>query len=487
MDKIQMSVPLDEGKRPLIAKRSALFTLRQLEQIEEAAMRILEEIGIAIPDDDLLKRVAACGFPVSGNRVLIPRQLYRRFIEAERARNGNSFAAEPRPVEIRGSQIDVSMLQYHQHVHDIETDEIVPFTTDRLIQATKLVDVLASRGLVGGAPGCPVDVPPPLQPIVQYWIAANYSRNGKGPVAVQSEVTMPYVMEMAEVMGCPIRGQTVFVDTPLSLGSESLRCLMRFKDRLTSVSVGNMASLGCSVPINPGDAYAVGAAEVVGSAMVVKELTGLPVSWGIRICPIDLRHMAMVLGSAEDLLLIMANREVTAYFRGNSWYQALGGVHTNAKFPGPQACAEKASLMTAGAMLGARSFSPVGSLSLDEIFSPEQLLYDIEIKDHVQRIVAGLSGECDPERCLKDVRDAMESRIFAGLDSTAAGYRDFYWFPQLFERQLRASWQGDSSSSMRKRSHDLIRQLVGEHDYELEPELRREFDRILARAKAEFM
>ena len=141
-------------------------------------------------------------------------------------------------------------------------------------------------------------------------------------------------------------------------------------------------------------------------------------------------------------------------------------------------------MMTAGALLGARWLGYAGTLSLDEVFSPEQLLYDIEIKDHVERIIQGINGDCDPERCLRDVRAGLEDRrIFAGLDTTVKEYRNVYWFPSLFERQF----LGEDSITIRKKAQRMIRKLLSEYDYELEPELRREFDRILNRAKAEFL
>ena len=63
-----------------------------------------------------------------------------------------------------------------------------------------------------------------------------------------------------------------------------------------------------------------------------------------------------------------------------------------AKVPDCQSAAEKAAIMTAGAFLGARHFCCAGTLSLDEIFSPEQLLVDCEIRDWVQRGARGLAG-----------------------------------------------------------------------------------------------
>ena len=110
-------MPLDESGLPFLVKRSALFKINQLEQMEEAAMRILEEIGIAVPDDDLLEQISSCGFPIRGNRVFIHRKLFKEFLEAERDRNGNAFSEEPLPVEVRSSQVHLSMLTYPQNIH----------------------------------------------------------------------------------------------------------------------------------------------------------------------------------------------------------------------------------------------------------------------------------------------------------------------------------------------------------------------------------
>jgi|GEM_PF-430659 len=483
---------VDESNHPVLVQRPALFSIGQLERMEEAAIRILEQVGIAVLDDTILKQLSSCGFPVKGNRVFIERELVREFLESERERSsvGATHASplhRPRPIEVHSSQIELSVLGYAQNVHDIETDKIVPFTTDRLIDATKLVDVLSSRGVLWSPPGCPVDVPPPLQPVVQYWVAAVYSRHGRHPVDPKSAETVPYIMEMAEILGHPMRSLPVYVFSPLSLSGESFKCVLKFKEKLSSVSVSDMPSVGCTVPINIGDAFALSAAEVIGSAILVREITGLPVRWSFRPCPIDLRSMAMVLGSPEDFLLQLASSEVNAYFHGTSWYPAAASVHTNAKLPGAQACAEKASLMTAGALLGARWFGYAGTLSLDEVFSPEQCLYDVEIKDHVQRIVQGIDGHCDPERCLRDVREALKERGFVALDTTLEEYRSVYWFPKLFERQFLAAWQGEGSVTIRERAHEMIRELLDKHDYELESELRSELDRILARARAELL
>jgi len=464
----------------LIIPRPPLFSLDQLAQIEEALLRILEEIGLAVLEENLLAALRSAGFPIRDGRVLLERKLVAEFLAEERKRHGDEFAAGPQPLEPPGSEISLSVNPYAQHVHDLDTDQIVPFTTDRLIEATKLMDVLA----LPGPPGCPVDVPPPLQPVVQYWVAATYSRQGRHPPDPKSLVSLPYIMEMAEVLGNPLRSLPVYVFSPLTLGGESLKCALQFRDRLSAVGVSDMNSVGCTVPIHVGDAVALSVAEVVGSVILLREVIDLPIFWSVRLCPVDLHSLAMVLGSPEDFLLQLVNAEVNAYFHGTRWDPAIASMHTNAKLPGPQACAEKASLMTAGALWGARHFGTAGSLSLDEVFSAEQLLYDLEIRDHVQRIVAGIDGDCDVDRCLRDVREGVPQGGFVGLDSTRQGYPGFYWRPQLFERQFLAAWEGAGRPTIRQKAQARVRELVSQHEYELDGDLRRAVDHLLARARA---
>ncbi len=468
----------------VLLHRQPLVGLPELERIEEAALRILEQVGIAVRHDALRERLGRLGFRMEGERAVVERWQVAEFLNAERRRNGDEFRKGPREVDATDVQIRFSANEYAHHVHDVESDRIVPFTTERLIEATKLLEAVSDRGIRGGPPGCPADVAPQLQPVVQYWVSATYSRNGRQPPDVRSPADCGYMMEMADALGNPIRRLPVWVTSPLTLAGDSLQCVLDFKERLSSVYVGSMPSLGCTAPINAGDGFALSAAEVVGSAVLLAAALGLPMSWTVGLYPTDFTSMAMVFGSPENTLLALMGSEVDAYLHGSRWSAGGGVALTMAKLPGAQSCAEKASAMTAGALLGQRVFSAPGALSLDEVFSPEQLLYDLEIKDHVERLIRGLDAACDPDRCLDEVVETLQERSFAGLESTARTCRHF-WRPQLFERSFLSTWLNGGRPTSRARARLLIRDLLSRHDYELDREVQRELDGILSRARAE--
>lgn len=465
-------------------RRPPLLRLEDLEHIEEAAQRILERVGIAVVGDEPLAALAARGFaPAADGRIRIERRLARAFLDEERARNGRAFSLEPQPPP-PAAPFEVGVSNYSLAVHDIEADRVVPYTTARLIETTKLVDGLYERGVRATAPGTPADVPGPLQPVVQLWVSATYCRAGRTPTDIKSLASLPYVVEMTEALGRPLRDVAVYVFSPLTLSGESLACAMAMGPKLETVGVASMPLMGVSAPIHAGDAFAVSAAEVIGSAILVRELTGLRPRWAAWVFPADMRSLMMVFGSPENFFLQMMSNELHAYLHGTPWSMGAGNIHVMAKMPGVQASAERGSLMTVGALLGQRTFGSVGTLSLDEVFSAEQLLYDLEIVQHVERFVRGLDGACDPDRCVADVVGALERQTYAALESTRDAYAEVYWHPRLFERRSLTAWQAAGSPSIRRQVHDEIRRLVAAHSYTLDADTQKAIDAILARAKA---
>ena len=468
---------------PLLLTRPALFTLDQLQQIEVAALRLLEEVGIAVLSDELTRRLQGRGFRWRGNRVLLEGQVVGEFLRSVREANGNQFVPEPDVPAGLDSPLHLNTICYSQYVHDLDSDRVVPYTAARLIEATKLVYVAGAEHLTRTVPGCPQDTPADLQIILQSWIDATYCGSGfYGDVHTRR--SLPYLMAIAQVFGKTIAGQVVYTVTPLAIGSEGLENVFAYQDQWQWVGVGNMASLGVTTPLRVADAFALLAAEVIGAAFLVREATGLAAHFSLRVCPADLRTLFLTLGTPEDLLLQLANAEVNAFFHGTRWSPGLSGVHTMAKLPGAQACAEKASAMTMGALLGARHFGLAGTLSLDEVFSPEQLIYDLEIRNHVQRLVTGLDlADCDPERCVAEAHEALAGHGYLSLDSTLDHYRETYWHPRLFERDLLMAWQRGGSTTIREKAQARVREMIAQHDFHLPDDQQRAMDDILRRAR----
>jgi trimethylamine--corrinoid protein Co-methyltransferase len=463
--------------------RPQILTPANLEQIHEAALRILESIGLLVRAPQALEAAARLSLTVRDQRVLFDRSAVNAFVEEFRPVGARHAVPAETEEEEPSLEILLAPCQYAVMTHDLETDEIVPFTTERLIAAAKLLDTLTPYGVIAKTPGTPMDAPADLQPILKYRIQALYCRHGRRPVELGTPRATPYLLDMAEALGHPITSADVYVVSPLTLGGESFDCALEQKHRLQSLWVSNMSSMAATAPIRLGDALALGVAEVVGAAILSREVVGLPVDWSVRVTPFDPRFMCLTLGGPEEYPLQWASDEVNAWYHGRAPGAPWGGLHSQAKLPDQQAAMERTTMMLTLALFGTRVFGGIGRLSLDEVFSPEQAVLDLELRDHVQRLIAGADGACDPEACLAEVAAGLPSG-FLGLDSTADLYAQTYWRPRLFWRGMVNEWR-TSGSDLHARAKEMVRRQLKLHDYELEPDVRREVERIYARAERE--
>jgi trimethylamine--corrinoid protein Co-methyltransferase len=458
----------------------------QAERVHQTALKILQEVGLEVAPDNAREAMVAQGFRVRGKRIFFEPQAVEEYLASLRARHAREEQLAPEPGPDDG-KLYLSTGVYAHHVHDLDADRIVPYTTEKLVEMTRLVDVLSERGVYSPAPGYPLDVAPALQPVAKYRVGALYSRQGEWPVDPISAESIPYVMEMAEVMGHPLRSLPVYVFSPLRLAGESLLAAMRFRDRLERIHVSDMPSVGGTAPVLPFGALALAVAEVLGAAVTLQILTGLPVEFGVGVHAFDLRFGSMVFGSPEAYLFGQLNAEINEYY--TPWHrhergQAAAGIHVRANYPGAQPAAEKASLMTAGALIGARWFDGAGILAVDEVFSAEQLLVDCEIKDQVERLLAGLELGEGGYDWVEEVRRGVKESFMA-LDSTLDSYRTTYWHPQLFDRGFLASQGYEGRRKLAERARDMVRTYVARHEYRLDDMRRQEIDRIWERAVRE--
>ena len=153
------------------------------------------------------------------------------------------------------------------------------------------------------------------------------------------------------------------------------------------------------------------------------------------------------------------------------------------KAPDQQAAMEK----MAGAVLGrAHAFAQLGGaggLWLDEIFSPQQLLIDIEIKHFVEGIAADFDEP--PQDIVAVMAEGVRAGGFLAADLTLDRFRAFVWESQLFDLGPRASWHGNHQTLLDKAA-GIAAEEAAAYTYELTGDRRQGLDAIMARARKEF-
>lgn len=465
--------------KPLQTHRDPFITHIETARIHELAKRILAEIGIEILDPEHLQRLQAAGLRLKGSRLHLEPKVVDEYVEEMRHAAAPRQNHQPRQDD---SRITMNASSYALYMQDIDSGKIVPSTTELLVKMSRFIDSLADEGVSGAPPGIPTDVHPDLQPLAQYRIAALNARQGASPVDPTSPRTALFMMEMADVMGHPMHQLPVYIPTPLRLGGESLEVVMGCLERLDHISVASMPATGLSAPVQPFGALALAAAEVIGGMVAVKILTGKPVTCRVEIFPGNLREGSMVFGSPENMLFQMLCSDVNRFY-GWGPESGPGNYHVMAKTPDGQSAAEKAAIMMLGASLGARHFSCAGTLSLDEIFSPEQMLLDCEIRDWVEHAIRGVNlGENDTADWIAEIHRGVSAN-FMNLDSTLDHYQEQSWYPKRFLRGAIGSWMEQGQPQLSDRLRREVKQRLAGHTFELEEGKRHEIEKIYAAAK----
>jgi trimethylamine:corrinoid methyltransferase-like protein len=462
---------------PFRVERSDWLSEEACERVHRTALRLLQEVGVGVARDDLRQRLARLGLPAHGEFVRLDPALVQAHVDDNRRR----LAGLPQGEPADDGRLHLGVSGYTFCCHDPDTGATAPYTSEQLARMTRFADALADRGVRAAAPGFPADVPPDLQAVAQYRIGALYSRRGGELGGVRSPAALEHILAMAETMGQPIRSLPVYVISPLRLRGESLDLALHFSSRIDRVDVYSMPAAGATAPIAPFGGLCLALAEVLGSFVLLRELTDLTVDFSLSLYPFDLRAMAMVFGSPENFLFNTLTADLHRYY-GYRRDRGSHELYVMAASPGPQAAAQKAGMMTAGALLGSRHFSGAGALSMDDIFSPQQLLLDCELRDHVQRLVQGLDIEDSGRDWVELIRQGVEHG-FTALDDTLDNYRRLYWYPRLFDYSL-GQWK-QPGRDWQERTRTLFHETLEGQQYELSGDRRDEIDRIWQQAQRE--
>jgi trimethylamine:corrinoid methyltransferase-like protein len=447
----------------IFIKPENFFTESQMEQIRAGAVSILNEIGVKVGRPHLVERLARLGFRTHGNFVRVEPAMARAKMESQKPEGpaGPEGPTEPAPPAPLPKHTLTTYTSAYSHMYENLDGTFAPITTAGNLAMGVFVANTAKLwpNLGVACPGHPTDVPPDAQ-FLRQAVNGFLCREGFVPMEPVSLKTTDFYFALCETMGCPVRGLPIYVASPLNISGESFDIALEYHQRLKDVYFCSMPSLGANTPLNLVAAYAQTAAESIGGAVLFEALTGVRAYYGTNLFTFDFRDMAMPFGTPEKLLLEWTNTEVAARLPGGEYLgQFATDIHTNAPRCGIQACAEKASLATAGALLGAVSFGCSGTLAMDELFSPVQLLLDLEILQHAEKIAQGMPKEDFDGDLLEEVRQGLQSGYIMA-DRTLDNLDRYVWPARFFNRKTFGTYLAQPFKTEVEKAADLAADLL---------------------------
>jgi trimethylamine:corrinoid methyltransferase-like protein len=220
--------------------------------------------------------------------------------------------------------------------------------------------------------------------------------------------------------------------------------------------------VGATAPIRPRSAWVLSIAEAIGGALTLHLIGGgKPVYVNMGMFPFDLHTFGAVGGMPECAWMFWASAQVTRYYDPSAGYSMMLG--TQAKRPGPQAGLEKGMAGAFGVMTGCNDLHYAGVMSFDDIFSPEQMVLDCELRDGLKQLARGIPPQ-DPQQWIEDIREGIPGG-YVNVDTTLDNHRDTYWFPRLFDRATWHTFQATGGKTARERAREELCCRLQAYDY----------------------
>ena len=444
-------------------------------RVYEDALAVLERIGLKVANETARRKLAG-KLPIDDGWARFPRDVVERYVEELRRRGG-----EHKPAG-RAERVRPCASNLHFRYVDPVTGRDMPYDTPTLVRHTKLLSQLQMDGrVVGAVPGYPCDVPPAMQLLTNTYLGCVHNPQPHINYVLQDVRQVKYLLQICETFEKPLGVLTELISPMKFVGDSVDMAFDHIPDpEHTFIAIGPMPILGVTAPADWHLAYVQCVAENLGSYVILREAGFSNVTFPpMRLFVPNMRTGMLYFTSPKHLAVLLTRRKVLDFFGGGTDSHEMWLV--TSKRPDAQAAAEK----TLGALWGLLAGFPVlegaGALWLDEMFSPAQLMIDLEIADYVNAVPGRPEPfEADP---VETIRQGVEDGGFLNADRTLDRFLGFTWRPGLFDLQVRAGWD---EPDICRRANAAAEAVIAMHSYERTDGKREQLERIMARARAEF-
>lgn len=441
-----------------------------MEGILTDGLRILKEIGIACSEPQTVERVTADpGVTWEAGRLKFAPDTMRDHVAEIRKRRAADASDPPPPFELLAAW---SGLNYA----DPDSGAVRPPTTEDAVRMTRLMD--AFGGHDWSIPLVPSDVNPRHATLTSEYIALGNSRALGGFMSVMDTREIEFLIEMHQAVGRKYLLDEQIGISPLRFNDHGLASALAFMDRddVTVILVGSIPAAGSTVPFNLGAAMATVVAEGLSLSLTRKRLGFDEGGYGGGLSPFDFQYLTIGFGSAEESLFVALGHQLSRYINGAASY--FGVMHSIARMPDAQAASEKMSDALFQALLGKRRFRGGGQLAVDEVFSPQQLIIDQAILEHVERIVRGFDPLAQTDDLIGEVQAGVTEGNYVAEKPTVRNFRENCLMPDLFHHYNVGHWRGLGSPTVLAETWQRCKDLIEGNDFRLPDDQARDLERI---------
>ncbi len=474
------------------APRFRLLSDEKLKRIHEAALDILEEVGVRVTTDEARQLLTDAGCVLSGEDIVtIPPRVVEDAIDSAPKRvviydrEGN----EALFLEGRNTHFGIGLTGLN--FRDPKSGERRRATIEDVATATRVGDALPNLDFVG-TPLIVKATPEMPQEIVTQRVFEAMVNNTTKPliVLVEDATILEDILDMAaEVVGGPeaLREKPfivpiVSVVSPLGYNFETLEKLLMLAERGIPVRCIPAPIAGATGPVTLAGVLAIAIAESLGG-LVVSQLKrpGAPVLMGSAPFMLDMKTTNIATGGPESTMQGMAAVEMAHYY-GIPVHG--GGLFNDSMSPDQQTALEQMLGVYSYSLAGIHLAPFAGFIEGGLSFSLEAAVMGDEIVGMVKRIMRGMPVD-DESLALDTIRAVGPGGNFLETEHTFRHYKREQWQPTLLCRTSYDAWAEGGSKLMGDRVKGKLAGIIDSHQVKSLPgEIRARISAIVERRRA---
>lgn len=470
-----------------------ILDAEQLEDIHDASMRILEEIGLLIENDRakaLMLEHGATLDPKTGY-VCMDRTMVMEHISMVPS-EFQFYARNPKfNTVIGGNHINFTMVASAPNCSDIEGGRRMGNYKDfcdflRLGQYFNIINPMS------GYPVEPVDLPPQTRHLDAYLAFIELTEKpwhvyslGDGRIEDGLEmIRIARGIDEATLKREPSVSTVVNTNSPLKVDDSMLQGLMLMAEYNQPVIVTPFTLAGAMSPVTLAGALAQQNAEALGVISIMQMVNpGAPAMYGGFTSNVDMKTGSPAFGTPEYAKAVYAGGQLARRYNipyRTSNVNAANVVDAQATWE------SQVSLWSAVMAHGNMIKHSAGWLEGGLCASFEKFIIDIEM---MQIMVETLTGiEVNEETLAIDtIREVGAGGHFFGTDHTFARYETAFHAPFVSDWNNFETWQEKGSLTATERAHTIYKDVLKNYQQPaLDPAIKEELEAYVARRHEEY-
>jgi trimethylamine--corrinoid protein Co-methyltransferase len=460
------------------------LTEEQIQQVHQAVLQVLWEVGVRIEWEPALEvyRAAGCKVDFGKRLVRIPEEVLSRALQT--APSSFRLHAIDTECDVNVTLDDVYTIAGSSALSVLDLEGYHrPATLHDLADFTRLIDALGQAHIMH-AMVIPQDIPQTafdriLFPTILKNTRKHYYSQGQGKRSVQDQVEMAAVIQGSTqaVMESPIFSFVVCFNSPLVHSADRLVEMFDCARYNIPVWLEPTNMMGSTAPMTIAGALVEHTANALAGLVLMQLLhPGHPCVLSIASGGFNMRAGTYVAASPEAVLLHCATAQMAHFFR----LPFQGGSGLDSCLPDAQAGYERmlqaAPMSLAGVNFIHLAFGMIGQLLTS---SYEQAVIDNEIFSAAFSLLRGI--EITPETLAEDqIKAVGPGGEFLTHDFTLHNYRRHQWQPALTARLPWEQWQQTyAGQDIRQRANAAARRILDTHHPRLlSPQQEAELDRM---------